>query len=62
MTRSVSEQYTPKVHADEFTTLRTGGSVNGGYVDAVLFQAGRPWNASRTNYLNVTFKQTLKSQ
>lgn len=62
VTRSVSEQYTQKVRADEFTALRTGGDANGGYIDAIVFQAGRPWNATRSNYLNVVFKQTLQSQ
>jgi hypothetical protein len=61
-TVSTSEQYSAKVRADEFTTLRMGGHANRGIIDAIIFQAGRRWNASRNNYLNVVFKQTLTNK
>lgn len=43
--------------ARELTLLRTGGPDNGNLVDALVFQAGRRWNATGTNWLKTTFRQ-----
>lgn len=60
--QSANLQFAPKVSAHEFTTLRTGGPSNGGLIDAVVFQAGRPWQKSETNHLRITYKQAPRSR
>lgn len=54
---SVSEQLQPQVHEAEFTRLRTGGSRNGGMVDAIVFQAGRAFQQSGKPLLRMAFRQ-----
>jgi hypothetical protein len=46
-----------KLLAQKFTRLRKGGPPNKGLVDAVVFQGGRVWKASRTNFIETTFRQ-----
>ena len=46
-----------EVLARQLTLLRTGGPQNSTLVDALVFQAGRRWNASGTNWLKTTFRQ-----
>ncbi len=54
---SSSRALEPKVLAETFTTLRTGGPHNGLMVDAVVFRPGRRWRRSNAPYLRVTFNQ-----
>ncbi|MEO0337935.1 MAG: type IV secretory system conjugative DNA transfer family protein [Bacteroidota bacterium] len=44
--------------ARELTLLRTGGPRNNRLVDALVFQAGKCWNATGTNWLKTTFRQS----
>lgn len=53
-TTGTSESREPRIEAAEFTMLRKGGA---GDVEAIVFQAGRAWNASGTNYLRTRFPQ-----
>lgn len=41
----------------EFTMLRKGGKHNNLQVDAVVFQGGRKWKATGSNFLRTTFEQ-----
>lgn len=52
---SQSVQY--KVLPAEFTTLRKGGPLNDLLVEAIVFQGGRVWEASKDTYLRTLFKQ-----
>lgn len=58
---SVSSGVNPSLEshvlASWFTTLRKGGPASGWLVDALIFQTGRIWAASRKNHLKVTFRQ-----
>lgn len=58
---SSSRALEPKVLAETFTTLRTGGPHNGFMVDAVLFRPGRRWARSGAPYLRVTFNQGFRA-
>lgn len=62
LTAGTSEQFTPRVRADEFTTLRTGGRACGHRIDAFIVQSGRQWNATDANFLNVVFKQAPNNE
>lgn len=46
-----------KVEIDDFTTLRTGRSINNFIVEAVVFKAGKLWGDEENNYALATFKQ-----
>lgn len=52
-----SQQLQYKVLPADFTTLRKGGPQNGNQVEAIVFQGGRVWEASRDTFLPVTFTQ-----
>lgn len=55
---SFAEALSPQVLPVEFTMLRKGGTPNGGMVDSIIFQSGRTWAATGSNFIRVTFKQT----
>lgn len=55
--RSQSEHLHPQVLAAEFTRLRTGGPRNTGFVDAIVFQAGRLFRQAGTPVLKTSFLQ-----
>jgi hypothetical protein len=42
---------------DEFTTLRTGRSINDHIVEAIIFKAGKTWGDKEENFALVEFKQ-----
>ena len=46
-----------KVEIDEFTTLKTGRSINKFIVEAIVFKAGKTWGGGEDNYALVEFKQ-----
>ena len=54
---STSRQIHSELMAREFTVLRKGGPSNGRLVDAIVFQGGRVWKESSTNFLKTTFRQ-----
>lgn len=58
---SISEHFQElyKIHPSEFTLLKTGGPQNRFLTEAVVFVAGRVWNATGDTPLLVTFPQTL---
>lgn len=57
---SASEQLAAQVLPVEFTTLAKGGPPHGWVVEGIVFQSGRVWNASRSNYVRVYFPQQLE--
>ncbi len=54
---SFSEGLYPQVLASELTRLRTGGPLNDGLVDAIVFKPGRRFRASGAPFVRVTFQQ-----
>ncbi len=54
---NTNESLDPIVPASWFTTLRTGGHENNLLVDAIIFQGGRVWNATNSNWIKTTFSQ-----
>jgi hypothetical protein len=53
----VSEAYEFEVQPSAFTTLRKGGAVNCGQVDAILFHGGRRFESTGRTWMPVTFLQ-----
>ncbi len=53
----ISESYEFEVQPSVFTTLRKGGKVNGGQVDAIVFQGGRRFDSTGRTWVPVTFQQ-----
>ena len=56
---NISQALHYEVQPSEFLTLRNGGPDNAKEVDALLFKAGRVWQASGRPHRFVTFSQTL---
>jgi hypothetical protein len=54
---SVSEQLAYQVLPQAFTQMRQGSAANDFKVDAIIFKPGRVWNATGTNFMQVTFTQ-----
>lgn len=54
---STSKQLNSELLAREFTMMRRGGPRDGFLVDAVVFQGGRRWRGSGTNFIRTTFSQ-----
>ncbi len=54
---SFAEQLAAQVLPVQFTVLAKGGPANRNRVEGIVFQSGRVWNASGTNFLHVTFEQ-----
>mgnify|MGYP003113810232 CR=1 FL=1 len=54
---STTEQLNSELLAREFTMMRKGGAANGYMVDAVIFQGGRVWGASNSNFVRASFAQ-----
>lgn len=52
-----NESYEFEVQPRAFTQLRTGGPENDWQVDGIVFQNGKTFRASGTNWLKVTFPQ-----
>ena len=52
-----SESLNYEILPQEFTCLRKGGYDNDRCVDAIVFQGGRQWRATRKNSIRVTFSQ-----
>jgi hypothetical protein len=57
---SAAEQLAAQVLPVEFTTLAKGGPQNAFIVEGIVFQSGRVWNASRSNWLRTYFPQQLE--
>ena len=57
VTTSVQPNLENRLLAQTFTRLRKGGPTNKGLVDAVVFQGGRVWKATGTNFIQTTFRQ-----
>lgn len=53
----MSEQMDFEVQPSAFTMLRTGGAQHDKYIDAVVYQSGRTFNATGKAWLPVTFRQ-----
>lgn len=49
-----------KLLPSDFTTLRTGGAMYGGEVDAIIFQGGRIWQQTGDTYLRASFQQSFR--
>ena len=54
---SFAEQLAAQVLPVEFTMLKKGGAPNGNQVDGIVFQSGRVWAHTGTNFIHVTFSQ-----
>jgi hypothetical protein len=55
---SFAEQLAAQVLPIEFTVLKKGGPPNGNQVEGILFQSGRVWQQTGTNFLPVMFEQS----
>ena len=55
--QSYNQQLHYKVPPEDFTTLKTGRSVNKFKVDAIVFKAGKIWDKEGSNYARVEFDQ-----
>lgn len=53
-----SEVVRHKVQPSTFTVLKKGGTPNKGQVEAIIFQGGRIWNATRDTYMKTVFQQS----
>ncbi len=54
---SFNEGMYPRIPASELTGLRTGGPLNDGLVDAIVFKPGRRFKSSGAPFVRVTFRQ-----
>jgi hypothetical protein len=54
-----SESYEYELQPSAFSTLRTGGPMNGWKVDTIVHQSGRTFRETNRAWLPVTFKQRL---
>lgn len=57
LSTSTSRALTPNLLAGTFIGLRSGGPANRNEVDAVVFKAGRRWNATGECFLQTSFRQ-----
>jgi hypothetical protein len=55
----ISEIVDFELQPREFSRLRTGGVVNRGLVDAIVFKNGNAFNATKRNWMKTTFDQKL---
>jgi type IV secretory pathway TraG/TraD family ATPase VirD4 len=55
----VSEQLRYQIEPSEFVRLRKGGVENDCQVEAIAFRSGRPFRASRANFMRVFFPQNI---
>lgn len=53
----VSESLDYEILPREFSRLRTGGPDNASIVDAIVYQSGRTWKASRKSFVRAQFLQ-----
>ncbi|MBX7134197.1 MAG: type IV secretory system conjugative DNA transfer family protein, partial [Fimbriimonadaceae bacterium] len=56
--RSVTVEELYQVRPIEFTRLKSGGPVNGGRVEAVMYKGGTVFNTTRRNWIKLTFYQS----
>jgi len=56
-TAGASESFDARLAAGAFTTLAKGGPASNFQVEAVVFQGGRTWQATGTNFIRVRFDQ-----
>jgi hypothetical protein len=56
----INEVMELEVEPREFSRLRTGGAVNRGQVEAIVFRNGAPFKANGRNWLKVTFAQDFR--
>ncbi len=57
---SVSEHVDFQVQNSDLASLRMGGARNGYCVDAIIYRTGRPFEASKRNWMKMTFAQNVK--
>jgi hypothetical protein len=55
----VSQIFEYEVQPREFSRLRTGGTVNRGQVDVIIFKNGNAFNSTKRNWMKTTFTQQL---
>ena len=57
--RSYSQQFQDRITPDHYSTLKTGGNINNGIVEAVAFKAGKKWDSEGNNFTVLEFDQNI---